>query len=170
MNQGERKPSPIGDTSSNSSEKQFSLPNKLNILIQKEAPACVECEWADRSWNILLLLRKSWLLPALPGNISGKQLSAVDVSFLTSRTTLRKLNHSKSQRQVTPYRKHIYIHALWISEDRFRWKIRNSVEKDFMVLNQTFTAQLPPKRITQSFFTALIMRHIHFPVTKIKTA
>ena len=49
MNQGERKPSPIGDTSSNSSEKQFSLPNKLNILIQKEAPACVECEWADRS-------------------------------------------------------------------------------------------------------------------------
>lgn len=71
-----------------------------------------ECEWADKSWNILLLLRKSWLLPALPGNISGKQLSAADVSFLTWRTTLWKRNHSKPQRQVTPYRKHIYTRAL----------------------------------------------------------
>ena len=32
MNEGEKKPSPIGDTSSNSSEKQFSLPNNLRVF------------------------------------------------------------------------------------------------------------------------------------------
>ena len=122
-----------------------------------------ECEWADKSWNILLLLRKSWLLPALPGNISGKQLSAADVSFLTSQTTLWKLNHSKPERQVTPYRKHIYTHALRIFEDTFRSKLWNSVEKDFMVLNQTFTAQLPPQKDYTIIFDCFHYKPHSFP-------
>ena len=41
-----------------------------------------ECEWADKSWNILLLLRKSWLLPALPGNISGNRCQRLTWVFL----------------------------------------------------------------------------------------
>lgn len=50
MNEGKKKPSPIGDTSSNSSEKQFSLPNNLQYSnIDGSTSVFRECEQADKS-------------------------------------------------------------------------------------------------------------------------
>ena len=114
---------------------------------------CGECEWADRSWKILLLIRKSWLLPALPANGSGKQLSPTDFSLLTWRTTLCKLNHSKPQRQVTPYHKRSYIHALldfwryiWIKNRNHSWERFYSLKPDI------YYPATPPKGLHNHFW------------------
>ena len=129
---------------------------------------CGECEWADKSWKILLSVWKSWMPPAFPMNASGKQLSLIDCSLLTW-TALSKLNHSKPQRQVGPFHKHIYTHGLWISEDTFWSKIGNLSWERFYSLQPIYYPATQIKRITQSLFTASVIDGILFCVTKIKT-
>lgn len=129
---------------------------------------CGECEWADKSWKILLSVWKSRMLPAFPMNASGKQLSRIDCSLLTWRTALLKLNHSKPQRQVSPFHKYIYTHGLRISEDTFWSKIENHSWERFYSLQPIYCPATQIKRITQSFFTASVIYCIHFCVT-IKT-